>query len=204
MGRSSLAVREADKEDLPLLVSLLADLRDLGPRRLSGRTGRSDSEQLAAQERFLAAMADPDQRVLVVTDGSTVVGMSLLALEPASRLVEVPMVTMSHVMVSESHRRRGAGRCLLGAALAFAEERGVEAIAVDVYPTQREANRYYARLGFGPVVTRRVAPLSTLRRHFGGRDAMVELDSAQRRRLRMRVRAGALRSRAAARPSDPL
>lgn len=203
MARSPLIVREADKDDLPVLVALLEELTTLGPRR-PGRVPRSAPQERAElEERFVAAMADPDQRLLVVVAGREVVGMTLLVLEAASRLVAVPLVTMGHVMVAESYRGRGAGRALLAAALAFGEERGVEAVAVDVYPTHRETNRYYARLGFAPVVTRRVAALATLRRQLGHREAVPEAAVAERRRMRMRVRARAVRARAAGRGTDP-
>jgi hypothetical protein len=35
---------------------------------------------------------------------------------------------------------------------------------VSVTPTSRDANRFFARLGFAPLVIRRVAPLSVVRR----------------------------------------
>ena len=52
----------------------------------------------------------------------------------------------------------------MAAAVAFAEEFGAEHVVVNVFPQLREANRFYARLGFCPLVVRRVASTAGLRR----------------------------------------
>jgi hypothetical protein len=39
-----------------------------------------------------------------------------------------------------------------------------------VSPTGRDANRFFARLGFAPLVIRRIAPVGTLRRMLGAAD----------------------------------
>ncbi|MDX6202593.1 MAG: hypothetical protein QOJ83_2093, partial [Frankiales bacterium] len=50
-------------------------------------------------------------------------------------------------------------------AVTWAEEVGADEIVASVLPSLREANRFYARLGFAPLVMRRVVPVSTLRRN---------------------------------------
>jgi len=71
------------------------------------------------------------------------------------------------VHVSRGARHRGAGKALVTAAAQFAEDRGADAVSVSVYPQARDSQRFYARLGFAPLVVRRVAPLSVLRRRLG-------------------------------------
>ena len=71
---------------------------------------------------------------------------------------------MSHAVVADRHRRRGAGRALVAAAAAFAEERGLDQLVVSVHPGSREANRFFARLGFAPLAVRRSAPVAAVRR----------------------------------------
>jgi hypothetical protein len=55
-------------------------------------------------------------------------------------------------------RRRGIGRALMGAAVAFAEERGIGHIATAAVSGSRDANRFMARLALGPHAVLRLAP----------------------------------------------
>ena len=92
-------------------------------------------------------------------------------------------MTVLHVTHSAQHK--GVGNALLEVAAEFALASGVESVAVDVPPTMREANRFFARVGFAPVVTRRVMPSASLKRRLdaapGGRMARLRARSAARR-----------------------
>ena len=46
--------------------------------------------------------------------------------------------------VAGTHRKRGAGKALVAAAAAFAEERGIEQLVVSVHPGSRDAARFFA------------------------------------------------------------
>ena len=64
---------------------------------------------------------------------------------------------------------------------------------VAVYAASREANRFFARLGFAPVSVNRVAPVAGLRRILGAEVPAAEADSgdgARRRRLRLGITGG--------------
>jgi len=164
--RPGLSVRPACPSDLPAVLCLFDEMRE-GTRTRAGRT--PEQQRLAAEERYLVAMADPDSRVLLAVDDSDsgIVGMAVLSLGPLSSLVDTPTVMMTQVHVTGAARRRGAGRALVAAAAQWAEDRGAEAVAVSVYPQARESQRFYARLGFSPLVVRRVAPLAVLKRRLG-------------------------------------
>ena len=77
------------------------------------------------------------------------------------------------------------------AATAYAEEIGSEHVAVNVLPQVREANRFYAKIGFTPLVVRRVASVATLRRSLG-----LEPADHGRRAGMLARRRSALRARA--------
>jgi ribosomal protein S18 acetylase RimI-like enzyme len=110
-------------------------------------------------------LADPDHRVVVALDeADTVIGAAVLRADTAGGLLDPPSVYVSHLLVGPDHRRRGAGRSLVGAAAAYAEELGVDSVVVGVAPTGRDANRFFARLGFAPLVIRRIAPVASVRR----------------------------------------
>lgn len=163
MRRTALQVRPAGREDLPALLSLFDEMRET-LRSHSGRT----PEQLRAraEERYVAAMADPGSRIFVVADAldGGVLGLAYLALTPLTSLLDVTCVTMIQMHVARGARRRGAGQALIAATAQWAEDCGAETVTVNVGPQARDSARFYARLGFAPVSVKRVAPVAVLRR----------------------------------------
>ena len=114
--------------------------------------------------------------------------MALLTVAPANALLDLPAVHMSHAVVPDRHRRRGAGRALVAAAAAYAEEHGVEQLVVSVHPGSREANRFFARLGFAPLAVRRVAPVAAVRRRLAAGERAPADHVVRLRRRPVRVR----------------
>lgn len=159
----SVLVRTATDDDLDALVGFAELVRDTPTvRRRRGVGSRSMTE------RYAAVLADPARRVHVATDETgTVLGMVILALDATGELLDVLAVRASHLVVHDDYRRRGAGRALIAAAAAYAEELGCEYVTLGASPTSREANRFFARLGFAPAVMRRVATVGCLRRNLG-------------------------------------
>jgi GNAT superfamily N-acetyltransferase len=181
-------VREATVDDTPALLAMWSELRDMGGRIERLMPG-PDAEGL--RERLAWVATDPASRVLVaIVDDDEVAGMTLLIDSPYAPLFEQRAVHAHYLHVRDGFRRRGVGKALLAAAVAFAEEVGAEHVMTSVLPQMRETQRFYARLGFSPVVVRRSAPVSVLRRRLAPSGATSVTDNllARRRSLR-RVRA---------------
>ena len=188
MSRPAVVVREATVDDTPALLAMWSELRDLGGRIERLMPG-PDAEGL--RERLAWVATDPSSRVLVaIVDDDEVAGMTLLVESPYAPLFEQRAVHAHYLHVRDGFRRRGVGKALLAAAVAFAEEVGAEHVMTSVLPQMRETQRFYARLGFSPVVVRRSAPVSVLRRRLAPSGATSVTDNllARRRSLR-RVRA---------------
>jgi GNAT superfamily N-acetyltransferase len=168
VSRSRVRVRTASSDDLDELVTLIGAMTDLGPVR-GRRVARTGPEGFRVQcDRLLA---DPGHRVVVAVDeAGTLVGVAVFAAETAGGLLDPPSVYVSHLLVAAEHRKRGAGRALVAAAAGYAEELGVDSVVVGVAPTTRDANRFFARLGFAPLVIRRIAPVAALRRALASAD----------------------------------
>lgn len=187
MTRCAIRVREAATADIPTIVALGDELRqaEAGRRGVPGLAGPPPAEE-TMEDRYGEVLADARRRVvLAVGEDEQVLGMAVFTRTSASALVDVPGVQMSHVVVAQRHRRKGAGRALVAAAAAYAEEVGLDQVVVGVYPNSREVNRFYARLGFAPLVVRRVASAAALRRRLAG----TELRSTPglRRRYQARI-----------------
>ena len=198
MARGSLHVRRATEADLPALLAFGEQLRDLviGPASdPAGRVrgGSPASSRGGLEQRYLEAVEDPARElVVVVGDDDEPVGMALLTVAPANALVDIPAVHMSHAVVSDRHKRRGAGRALVCAAAAYAEQHAVEQLVVSVHPGSRDANRFFARLGFAPLAVRRTAPVAAVRRRLSQVETRPVAEHVVRRRPRRSRAASAL------------
>jgi ribosomal protein S18 acetylase RimI-like enzyme len=162
-------VRTVEESDLPVLLELGEELREQLVAPEAPVRGRSATAGRAAlEQRYLEAVTDPQRHlVLAVTgpsDDEQVLGMAMLTVGATNALLDVPAVHVTHVVVAGRQRKRGAGRALVAAAAAFAEERGIEQLVVSVNPGSREAARFFARLGFAPLAVRRTAPVAVVKR----------------------------------------
>lgn len=164
MPRIPVHTRAATVEDVPLLVGLWGELRHVGARTERAVTPLSVPDVDAC---FVAAINNADCRVVIATDGAEAAGMAVLRDHRPDPLSPARVVQVSHVVVAPKKRRRGVGHALLAAAAEFGDERQIEHVVVGVYPSLRDASRFYARLGFAPVLVQRVAPVNVLRRRLG-------------------------------------
>lgn len=186
MPRSALRVRPATVEDVPALLAFGEELRDglLPSVSESGARPRGTPAGARAvlEQRYLEAIADPDRRLVVaVDDADQPLGMALFTLTSANALLDLPAVHMSHAVVADRHKRRGAGKALVLAATSYAEAQGTDLLVVSVQPGARDANRFFARLGFAPLAVRRVAPVAVVRRRLAVQVEARPTDHAVRR-----------------------
>lgn len=204
MRRNGIRVRNAALDDVDVLTHFAWHVRDLPTsRRHGGRLPATPD----LRERYESLLVNPTRRVVLAVDDTVggseaVIGMAILAVDVAGELLDIPIIRVSHLVVDRAHRRRGAGRALVTAAAAYAAEMGLDHVSVGAATTDREANRFLARLGFAPVMVRRVASLAVLRRHLGVAEPTEAPASAVRRRGR-RVRR-VLRRSQLGRAQDPV
>lgn len=171
-------VRAATPLDLPALLAFGDELREQVMPSETGRA-RVSADRSGLEERYLEAIADPARHLVLAVDGKEgepeePLGMALFTVASANALLDIPAVHMSHAVVSDRHRRRGAGKALVAAATVFAEEQGVDQLVVSVHPQSREANRFFARLGFVPLAVRRTAPVTVVRRQLALGERSIE------------------------------
>lgn len=193
----SVRVRTVTDEDLPVLLALGDELREQlleAPAR--GRTAAAG--RAAMEQRYRDAIADPARHLVLAVAGAPeqeqVLGMAMFTVATTNALLDIPAVHVTHAVVAGRQRRRGAGRALVAAAAAFADERGIEQLVISVNPTSRDAARFFARLGFAPAAVRRTAPVSVVRRRLASAERAAEPFG---RRKVGRTRAAAARVRQA-------
>lgn len=183
MPRGHVRVRPAELADVPQLVRLVGTTDE----KLSGPGARQIQADTLAHlpERFAAILGADDKSVLAAVDElNDIVGMVVVSEGEVGAIAAVPALHISHLLVAPKQRRRGVGRALLAATVHLADQRGIEHVVAAVVSGSRDENRYLARLGFAPLVVRRLATTSTLRRSLGiddGSDRLAILRRARRR-----------------------
>jgi GNAT superfamily N-acetyltransferase len=154
MTRSLVSLRCALPSDAPALAEVWSDVL----RRAEHEDQVSDLLQIIE-----SATASPHDRLVVAEYDGEVAGavhlrettLSPLNLEPAVRAIS------PHVL--PQYRRHGVGKALMEAAVAYAEELGIGHVATAAASGSRDANRFMARLAFGPQAVLRVASTHAVR-----------------------------------------
>lgn len=158
MSRPQVLVRPVEEPHTQPLVDLWIENRvewgssseaALRVATVGGLTGALRRDDVTA---FLASIDDTPVGYVVLRD--TVVGP----------LTETACTAIDSLFVSAPWRRHGVARQLLAAAAAHADRVGAETIVSHVPSGVRDANRFFARLGFTPTVVRRVTTPAALHR----------------------------------------
>ncbi len=185
MSRSATVVRRADEALHDAILDLWATHRvEAGASPDAAARAVSDGAARAALSRpdvyaFVALCDDHPVGYVVCTDG---------ALNPFS---DNGCVAIDQLYVTKDARRSGVARLLLTAVAAHAQRAGSDQVASNVPANGREANRFFARLGFLPSTVRRVTSTTGLHRRLAS-DAEARVRSiptkvlARRRGARLR------------------
>jgi ribosomal protein S18 acetylase RimI-like enzyme len=191
--RGHVIVRAVTEDDVTPVLEMWDELRAASPR--NGPLVPAPSEQRLRESLRSVEGDDSHQAVVAEVDG-VVVGMAVFIIRPMGPFVDTPVLQIDYLHVRPAYQRRGVGHALMTAATTASEDAGVEHVSVNVFPQLREANRFYAKIGFTPMVVRRVAPVVTLRRRLG-----LDGDERGRRAGLLARRRSARRNRAAAAPA---
>ena len=149
----AITVRDIAVDDLPALMPLWEEIQaDNAGLDVSALISRIE---LAESENF---------RLLVAWDGDDAVGITMVTMADVGTWTELSAVQLSGLHVLAKARHRGVGKALLNAALVCADNWGCANLVVTVPPASREANRFFARLGFAPIATKRIVDTEALRR----------------------------------------
>ncbi|KQU68531.1 hypothetical protein ASC58_07335 [Phycicoccus sp. Root101] len=144
----------------------------------------------ASEGRVAAALGREDVRAYVAMADGRAVGFAVAATSPFSALTEAPCVTIDQLYVVPESRKHGVARQLMGAVTVYADSRGCEQIGCNVPAQHREANRFFARLGFSSQVVRRITTVAALRRRLGTDEQRTHsLEALLHRRRSLRARA---------------
>jgi len=171
MARVSAVMSYATGADLDTMLVLVTD-------SLTTPTAGSSSphpaevitrmrERLETAQIDIAAGRKPSYRLVVASVDGIAVGFASLSVLEEGLLAPARAVLVDVVHVDSDHRKMGIGKSLIRGGIMYAEEIGATDLTVNAPVTSREANRFFARYGFAPLITRRSASVSSLRRRIG-------------------------------------
>jgi ribosomal protein S18 acetylase RimI-like enzyme len=171
-SRSRVITRTARPTDLTAVLALVRQHRADAHAEdvLTGHTRLN-----AAASGFRRLLEDPGHRVVLAVlpgspasagadPGELAVGLAVLGLDPLSLVLGNPQVTIDTFVVHREHRRCGTGVLLLAAAAAYAQQSGADHVVAAVGGHEAERQRFFARMGFAPLTTRRIVTVESLTR----------------------------------------
>lgn len=142
-------VRPATRRDLDRVLGLYMEL--LAHHAPLDRYYRTRPGTEADWRRFLERLlGDRDAVVLVWEEDGRLLGFCAAQVEEApGMLVEAARAEITDLLVRPEARRRGIGRALVEAALAWIRGRGVQRATVQVANRNAEAQGFWRALGWG-------------------------------------------------------
>ena len=146
--RAAPDVRRATPADLHALTALWIEItRHHEP--LDSLYRLRPGAETRVRELLGRLLRDPDSAFFVCEAEGEVVGMSGARIERAPPiLLEVERAEITDLGVRANRRRRGIGRALAEAALAWVRERGVARVEVRVAVGNPEGDAFWQALGF--------------------------------------------------------
>jgi len=195
VGRPAVSVRALAADEISALGPLWTDFLSSSPATVvpgSLDIGERVSERIRESAAAVEAGLRPTYRLVLAELDGAPVGFASYSVVERGLLSATAAIVVDVVHVAEGQRKHGVGTALLREAAGFADEVGATDVVVNVPPSHRDVNRFFARYGFSPMVVRRTAPIGALRRRLGveprvdPRDATVDLTPVQRS-LRRRV-----------------
>ena len=141
---SEVTIRRARREDVGIIIALLAD-DPLG----GGRERIEDPLPLSYFLAFERVDRDPNIQLVVAEDGEgTVVGCLQLCILPGLSSQGASRGLIEDVRVASRCRNRGIGEQMVQWAVVEARARGCRLVELLTHHTRVDAQRFYQRLGF--------------------------------------------------------
>jgi ribosomal protein S18 acetylase RimI-like enzyme len=140
---SSVTIRRARREDVGMIVKMLAD-DPLG----SARERIEDPLPPCYFRGFEAIEKDSNIQLVVAEEGGSIVGCLQLCVLPGLSSQGAPRALIEDVRVARHCRSRGIGEQLVQWAIAEAQARDCKLVELFTHNTRVDAQRFYKRLGF--------------------------------------------------------
>jgi ribosomal protein S18 acetylase RimI-like enzyme len=140
-----LNFRDATEDDVAELIQMIAN-DQLG----QSREDASLPINQAYTSAFQAIEADPNNRLIVLTQGDVIVGTMQLTFIPGLARLGSWRGQIEAVRVHEAYRSQKIGQKLFVWAIEECKNKGCSLVQLTTDKTRADAHRFYDRLGFEP------------------------------------------------------
>jgi N-acetylglutamate synthase-like GNAT family acetyltransferase len=138
-----MKIRDARREDVPVIVRLLAD-DSLG----QSREQAVDPLPAPYWRAWEGIERDPNNRLVVLEEAGAVVGCLQLTFIPGLSRIGAERAQIESVRVASSLRGKGAGKLLFEWAIAEAKAHGSQIVQLTTDKSRTDAHRFYFDHGF--------------------------------------------------------
>ncbi|MGB8382836.1 MAG: GNAT family N-acetyltransferase [Dermatophilaceae bacterium] len=184
MPHSSTVVKRVDEDLHQAVLDLWTAYR------VESGSSPDAAARLVAEGAVSSALTRSDVAAYVAVSEGRPVGYVVLTDRAVSPFTETGCLAIDQLYVAKEARRLGVGTQLLAAVAAHAERTGSEQVASNVPAGGRDANRFFARLGFSPITVRRITSTAQLHRRLTHEPLSTRaLDQMLARRRSARLRA---------------
>jgi ribosomal protein S18 acetylase RimI-like enzyme len=138
-------IRPACQGDCDFIAGLVPSLLEFGS------PAWENADELAASFRGMLARAVSSQHArgaVLVAQAANESPLGFISLKVREDVTGVARAHVTDIAVAKHARRKGAGTALMRAGEAWARERGLTAVSLDVWSTNEGALAFYRRLGY--------------------------------------------------------
>ncbi|WP_417452906.1 GNAT family N-acetyltransferase [Kiloniella sp.] len=140
---TNITFRQAQEDDLPVIISMLAD-DDLGSTR--------EDASLPVNQKYRAAFEaidkDQNQYLAVVEQANEIIGCLQLTFIPGLSRLGMWRGQIESVRIASGHRGSGLGRQMFEWAITECRKRGCELVQLTTDKARPDALKFYEKLGF--------------------------------------------------------
>ncbi len=140
---TDITFRHAEEDDLPAIISMLAD-DELGAKRED--TSRPVNRKYRAA--FEAIHKDPNQYLAIVEQAEEIIGCLQLTFIPGLSRLGMWRGQIESVRIASSHRGSGLGSQMFEWAISECRKRGCELVQLTTDKARPDAFKFYEKLGF--------------------------------------------------------
>jgi ribosomal protein S18 acetylase RimI-like enzyme len=139
-----LVIRQASEADADFVAGLVESLLEHG----SPTWHSTDSLAPGFREVLRSAVRNQGSRSTVLIAEVNATPLGFISLKVTSVIGGVERAHVADLAVTENARRKGVGSALLKAGEAWADERGLRTLSLDVWATNQSALDFYASRGY--------------------------------------------------------
>lgn len=184
MSRPQTSVRRVEQALCPTVLDLWTSYR------VEAGMSPDAAARTASEAAVRTALAGTDVTAFVAFVEGRPAGLAVVSDPSGNPFAEANALTLDLLYVLREERRHGVARALMAAATAYADRAGADQVVSNVPGKGRDANRFFARLGFTPMSTRRLVTTTVLHRRLVGEAGTGHsLDRVLARRRSARIRA---------------